>query len=232
MIHEDFSLSGKIPVQYKIVDDSNPVTQMQINNNFKKQVFQFYLKMAQHKRLHYYRWTDKWLYEALQHYSIQNKDVLLFGSANPWYEAITVNNKVKRCTVIQYSDRPSFDDRIIYVKPGHKLQQFDIGISISSFQHDGLGRYGDPLNPFGDMLAMKNAKQLIKKDGLLFLSVPIGADKLCYNVHRIYGNVRFPMLIQGWQVLSRYGCFEGCFQSTLNSCNKTTYQPLFILKNL
>lgn len=40
---------------------------------------------------------------------------------------------------------------------------FDLALSISSFEHDGLGRYGDPLNPDGDLLAMRNTRRLLKQ---------------------------------------------------------------------
>ncbi len=40
---------------------------------------------------------------------------------------------------------------------------FDLVLSISSFEHDGLGRYGDPLNPDGDMTAMRNTRRLLKQ---------------------------------------------------------------------
>jgi hypothetical protein len=40
---------------------------------------------------------------------------------------------------------------------------YDVAMSISSFEHDGLGRYGDPLNPDGDMNAMRSARRLLKQ---------------------------------------------------------------------
>ncbi len=39
---------------------------------------------------------------------------------------------------------------------------FDVVMSISTFEHDGLGRYGDPLNPNGDMIAMRSTRRLLK----------------------------------------------------------------------
>jgi hypothetical protein len=39
---------------------------------------------------------------------------------------------------------------------------FDVVMSISTFEHDGLGRYGDPLNPNGDIVAMRNTRRLLK----------------------------------------------------------------------
>jgi hypothetical protein len=35
----------------------------------------------------------------------------------------------------------------------HKLKKVDFAWSFSSFEHDGLGRYGDPLNPFAELTA-------------------------------------------------------------------------------
>ncbi len=51
----------------------------------------------------------------------------------------------------------------------------DRALSLSSFDHDGLGRYGDPINPIGDLVAMETVKQDLRSDGLLFLTVPIGS---------------------------------------------------------
>lgn len=39
---------------------------------------------------------------------------------------------------------------------------FDVVMSISTFEHDGLGRYGDPLNPNGDIIAMRSTRRLLK----------------------------------------------------------------------
>ena len=74
----------------------------------------------------------------------------------------------------------------------------DVAISFSSFEHDGLGRYGDPLNPNGDLEAMQTARDFLKDDGFMFLGVPQGEDCLVWNAHRIYGEKRLPLLLKGW----------------------------------
>ena len=58
--------------------------------------------------------------------------------------------------------------------------QFDAAISLSSFDHDGLGRYGDPINPDGDLEAMKTVQSVLNEEGLLFLTVPIGKHAVQY----------------------------------------------------
>ena len=65
-----------------------------------------------------------------------------------------------------------------------------MALSISSFDHDGLGRYGDPLDPVGDLKAMRLAQCILKDDGLLLVSVPVGQDVVAFNLHRRYGSVR------------------------------------------
>jgi len=44
-------------------------------------------------------------------------------------------------------------------------------VSYSSIEHDGLGRYGDPLNPFGDLEAMKVFWSLLRVGGILLVAV-------------------------------------------------------------
>jgi len=53
-------------------------------------------------------------------------------------------------------------------------------------EHVGLGRYGDPLDPEGDMKAIAELKRVLAPDGTLLFVVPIGAPKIIFNAHRIY----------------------------------------------
>ena len=106
--------------------------------------------------------------------------------------------------------------------------RFDAAFSISTFEHDGLGRYGDPLNPKGDLDSMKKMKSMLKPKGILFLAVPIGPDALVWNAHRIYGRLRLPLLLEGWKILDTFG-FE---ESQLNQGEIGAYsQPIFVLEN-
>lgn len=54
-------------------------------------------------------------------------------------------------------------------------------------EHIGLGRYGDPINYDGDILAINELKRVLKKGGYLLFVVPIGKKSIIYfNAHRIY----------------------------------------------
>ncbi|NJD56664.1 MAG: DUF268 domain-containing protein [Nitrospirae bacterium] len=53
-------------------------------------------------------------------------------------------------------------------------------------EHIGLGRYGDSLDPDGDLKAIAQLKRVLAADGSLLVAVPIGRPKLMFNGHRIY----------------------------------------------
>ena len=58
---------------------------------------------------------------------------------------------------------------------------FDVVMSISSVEHDGLGRYGDPLNPNGDFSAMRSTGRLLKK-GVMLSRIEIYLSLLCQEL--------------------------------------------------
>lgn len=101
-------------------------------------------------------------------------------------------------------------------------------ISISTIEHDGLGRYGDPLDPMADLKSMSAIKRLLKPNGLFFLSVPIGEDLLVWNLHRRYGKNRLPLLLEGWKIFGRTGWMDEMMTKTGPAYK--TYEPVLVLK--
>lgn len=53
-------------------------------------------------------------------------------------------------------------------------------------EHIGLGRYGDILDPDGDLKAIAELKRVLAAGGSLLFVVPIGKPKILFNAHRIY----------------------------------------------
>ena len=53
-------------------------------------------------------------------------------------------------------------------------------------EHIGLGRYGDPIDPQGSIKAAYELQRIVRPGGKLFLSLPIGRERVCYNAHRVY----------------------------------------------
>ncbi|HRH26090.1 MAG TPA: DUF268 domain-containing protein [Candidatus Paceibacterota bacterium] len=57
---------------------------------------------------------------------------------------------------------------------------------MHTLEHIGLGRYGDPIDPDGDIKAIKELKRVTAQDGNLLLVMPVGKPRIEYNAHRIY----------------------------------------------
>jgi len=53
-------------------------------------------------------------------------------------------------------------------------------------EHVGLGRYGDPIDPDGSLTALRELARVLAPGGMLYLSVPVGRERVCYNAHRVY----------------------------------------------
>jgi len=152
---------------------------------------------------------------------------------------------------VEYGDRISEDPRIRVVKPWDfkKMgRRFEVAFSFSSFEHDGLGRYGDPLDGEADLKMMAFMRDhvvepvracrtaarpdagssltvrfpcpcldapvllvrlprtprmmmMLLQGGLFFVAVPMGPDRVFYNMHRQYGPVRWALMTAGWTVV-------------------------------
>lgn len=57
---------------------------------------------------------------------------------------------------------------------------------MHTVEHIGLGRYGDAIDPAGDLKAIKELKRVLSINGNLLFVVPIGRPKIVFNAHRIY----------------------------------------------
>lgn len=57
---------------------------------------------------------------------------------------------------------------------------------MHTVEHVGLGRYGDPIDPDGDLRATGELARVVKEGGSLLFVVPIGKPRIQFNAHRIY----------------------------------------------
>lgn len=53
-------------------------------------------------------------------------------------------------------------------------------------EHIGLGRYGDPIDPEGCGKGLRELQRLVAPGGRLYLSVPVGRERICFNAHRVF----------------------------------------------
>lgn len=80
---------------------------------------------------------------------------------------------------------------------------FDVIVNCSTIEHVGIsGRYGitqDALND--DLSVMKLFRGILKPNGKMLLTLPVGQDRLVSPYHRIYGE-RLGRLLRGWKVIA------------------------------
>tara|TARA_Y100000739_G_scaffold229735_1_gene245773 strand:+ start:3836 stop:4624 length:789 start_codon:yes stop_codon:yes gene_type:complete len=58
---------------------------------------------------------------------------------------------------------------------------------LHAIEHFGLGRYGDRINTLGYLLALDNLISMLEKDGVFYISFPIGrANEVHFNSQRVF----------------------------------------------
>jgi hypothetical protein len=196
-----FTLQGDIPLLYWYFDDRN-FSSSPVRNSAETYLTIF--RGLDAGKFDYYHSEGKAFFSALTRYSFTDMEVTIWGLAGCNCEALAVWAGASRVIVVEYN-KPVCEHPKIAVcnlKEYTELRPAsDFAISYSSFEHDGLGRYGDPLMPDGDLRAMRQARDGLKDGGIMFFGVPLGPDSLVWNAHRIYGKRRLPMLLRGWKLL-------------------------------
>lgn len=166
------------------------------------------------------------LYKVFEEHSPKGLNCLVVGSApNPWVEAILLEFGAKHVTTSEYQvpglDLPKdhrFSGKMKTIHHEELLQnpiQFDMIVSFSSLEHDGLGRYHDPISPRADEQQMRNLFDMVKPGGLKVVEVPVGYDNREYqagiqdgiemNLHRVYGPLLYPKFTEVWKLEGLYG---------------------------
>lgn len=177
---------------------------------------------------------------------VQGMHVVVFGSTSPAYETMVLAHGAASVTTVEYNKLSyahaalstwTVADAQAQLKvdatgaPGRRLLagRFGLALSISSFDHDGLGRYGDPLAPDGDLLASDGVAAYLAPGGSYLLAVPVGPDAVAWNLHRRYGALRLPLLLSGWQLQD----VAGWEPSRLHAAQPVTrsYEPVWLLRS-
>mmetsp|Transcript_18459 Transcript_18459/g.26590 ORF Transcript_18459/g.26590 Transcript_18459/m.26590 type:complete len:329 (+) Transcript_18459:35-1021(+) len=173
--------------------------------------------------------------ETYQHY-INDKVCLVIGSESPWAEAALLNLKAKHVITIEYMEIKTDYPKLTTYHPStvaelnikNLWEPVDLIFSFSSLEHDGLGRYGDPLNPFGDLESVARARCLLKPRGILMLGVPMAPDTVLWNAHRTYGKYRLALLTMGFDILDLIGTF--CYIEEHAVRGGDVCQPIIVLQ--
>lgn len=123
--------------------------------------------------------------------NLTGKNCLVLGSISPWIECLMLSFNAEKVTTLDYI-LPICNYKINMLKicEYNKEMKYDVIASFSSLEHDGLGRYGDPINPNGDIDACIEAYSMLNKGGYFICGIPIGDGCIEGNNHRIYNQKR------------------------------------------
>ena len=245
-----YTMDGRVPLEFYYVDEAAPT-----NYTFALADLEHYLATAKH-RLRSSRAiiytpessrgdeppqrgggsSTQWLARAVVEHVRDGDAVVVYGSTEPWAEALALAAGAANTSTVEFSVRNykhpqmfawTVDELARAVRAGD-APRFDVGIAHAAFDHDGLGRYGDPLRPDGDLLAMRTAWEALRPGGTLLLSVPVGPDVCVWNLHRRYGERRLPRLLAGWERVGRVGWDEA--RLTAPSDHRRRYEPVLALR--
>jgi len=168
----------------------------------------------------------------------QKKQALVVGSVSPWVEAILHAQGYQPCTL---DINPPIDEAgcsvsLTYDDTKSRSWKFNTIVSFSTTEHIGLGRYGDELDPLGDVKWMRWAKSVLAPEGVLLLAVPLATTgTIEKNYHRIYGPTTYQKLTAGWDVVAAFRHGRRTRQPLWRSPRQTglpawQHQPLVVLR--
>lgn len=142
---------------------------------------------------------------------VKNGRILVIGSERPWVEACCLEAGANEVVTLEYGGIVSLHSKVKTVIPAdfrllflnNSLGEFDAIVTFSSVEHSGLGRYGDMINPWGDMISLARGWCVTKDGGSLTLGVMYNYDNeyIEFNAHRWYGKIRYPYLTTNWKQL-------------------------------
>lgn len=75
-------------------------------------------------------------------------------------------------------------------------------------EHIGLGRYGDPIDPMGPIKALRELARVVAKGGDLYLSLPVGLEKIYFNAHRVIQPQVVIEILKGMRLVSLSGILD------------------------
>ncbi len=95
--------------------------------------------------------------------------------------------------------------------------------SCHAYEHFGLGRYGDPVDPDACFVVMEELQRVLSFGGKLYFSVPVGKEeKLCFNAHRIFAPKTIvgafdKLLLENMYLIHDMSIYEYDLQNVLDS---------------
>ena len=216
----EFTQNGEMPIKrFWYLNNAYSDSDSENKTDVKESVFDAFndslQKVRNNEPLPNYQ--DKVLNKIMHKHAAYIKDqtMAVIGTEYPWVEAIAFEVGASHITTLDFTRKkyrlPNLEwlhvnDYLDDVIVQQKLEHFDNVASFSSIEHTGLGRYGDPLSPYGDIEAVQQVHCMLKPGGLFFLALPVSEDDssfILFNAQRVYGSARLNLLFKGWELMKR-----------------------------
>ncbi|VDI51824.1 Hypothetical predicted protein [Mytilus galloprovincialis] len=211
-LHTDFTMNNRLNVSLWYFNQAYLGKTAKIAV-WTEQLIENYISLAKDNKLEgtYGISETNALRDGLKHapVGIMNGRVLVIGSEIPWVEACALEAGASEVVTLEYGKIVSKHPKIKTMIPDHfrksylnqTLGRFDAIVSFSSIEHSGLGRYGDGLNPWGDIIAIARGWCVTKDEGSLIIGVQYSyeMDHIKFNAGRWYGKIRYPYLATNWK---------------------------------
>ncbi|XP_023340253.1 uncharacterized protein LOC111710405 [Eurytemora carolleeae] len=212
-LQNEFSHNGQVDIVSSFFDETSQVVQQEANDVriYTKSFVQSYVDgFVAGTPNDTYPGASEMINQALSKIEVKEKTVLIIGTMTPWVEAVIISKQPSQVMTLEYATSKSEYPGLEFVTPlvfrqmykEGKLPVFDIIVTYSSVEHSGLGRYGDAINPWGDILTIARASCVTSPDAKLIIGVPTtGKDRIEFNAHRVYGPILYPYLVTNWKLV-------------------------------
>jgi len=212
VLQKDYTLNGKISISKEYYSQRYSGAANALSNTWTISNIENWIAQSRADTLsgNYGVADCKNVKEAIRKAGFKGKHILVIGSETPWVESILLAEGVKKITTLEYGTLPNIHPQIFTTTPKDfnikflkgEIEPFDGAVSYSSLEHSGLGRYGDSLNPWGDILAAAKVWCVLKPGGYFLLGVPshLTEDRLVWNAHRFYSKERWPLILSNFEI--------------------------------
>lgn len=143
-------------------------------------------KYDKNLKLEYFHFQDLWAFKTLS-----KNNIFEFVDIGSNLSFITFASSISKIKCIDIRPHKIFLENVDFVigdiiKLPFKEDSVNNLSSLSVIEHIGLGRYGDNIDLFGMEKSVKEFERVLKKNGNLIVSFPVGKKNIIeFNAHRI-----------------------------------------------